>query len=159
MSGVKGRSGPPGNQHALTHGLFVKSSTGVRLRSRPVQRLVRQMQDMMPWLKQSDLPAVRSWAQLEYLGAKVYADLMQRGFLLESGEPRKLLSEFRQLKLAQLAYERDLGLTPATRAALAQRDDVIDVSLSAYLDHERAQRQAQQAPQPAIGAADEPEQA
>lgn len=118
MSGVKGRSGPPGNQHHLTHGLFVRAPNGVRLRSRPVQRLVRRMEVLLPWLTKSDLPAVRSWATLEFLGAKVFADLNTKGFTLANGEPRALLREYRQLKLAQLAYERELGLTPAARLAL-----------------------------------------
>ena len=34
------------------------------------------------------------------------------------GEPRRLLSEHRQLKLAQLQYETALGMTPLSRAQL-----------------------------------------
>jgi hypothetical protein len=33
-------------------------------------------------------------------------------------EPRCLLTDFRQLHLAQLAYARDLGITPAARMAI-----------------------------------------
>jgi hypothetical protein len=34
------------------------------------------------------------------------------------GEPRRLLSEHRQMKLAQLSYESALGMTPPSRATL-----------------------------------------
>lgn len=39
------------------HGLYVRSANDLRLRSRKVQRLVRNMQCVMPWLERSDLPA------------------------------------------------------------------------------------------------------
>lgn len=69
----------------------------------------------MPWLEQSDLPACRAWAELEILSATVFAALTTDGLTNAEGEPRRLLSEFRQLRQAQLAYERELGMTPAAR--------------------------------------------
>jgi hypothetical protein len=34
------------------------------------------------------------------------------------GDPRRLLRDYRQLRSAQLAYERELGMTPASRRVL-----------------------------------------
>ncbi len=52
------------------------------------------------------------------MGASVFGDLLIRGYVNEKGEPRKLLGDWRLLKQAQLAYERELGMTPASRAAM-----------------------------------------
>ncbi len=123
MSNVTGIQPPPkpadrGNQRAAKHSLYVKSPNGLRLRYRRVRRLVRKMQNVMPWLDPADDPACRAWAEMEILGAYAFTDLMERGLTNKKGDPRRLLGEFRQLRQAQLAYERDLGMTPAARMAL-----------------------------------------
>lgn len=100
------------------HGLYVKAPNGIRLRSRKVQRLVERLRTVMPWLEQSDLPACRAWAELEILSTTVFAELHRNGILNTEGEPRRLISEFRQLRQTQLAFERELGMTPAARMAI-----------------------------------------
>jgi len=110
-------------------GLYVRAESGLRLRSRKVRRLTRKMQVAMPWLSPSDLPACRAWAELEILGAHVFADLATKGITTDKGEPRRLLSEYRQLRQTQLSYERDLGMTPAARVSLN-----VGVSRSRALD-------------------------
>jgi len=90
-------------------GLYVKSESGLQLKHRKVRRLVTKMRAAMPWLADADLPACRAWAELELLGARAFAELELNGLTNESGEPRRLLAEFRQLRTAHLAYERDLG--------------------------------------------------
>jgi hypothetical protein len=72
----------------------------------------------MHWLEDSDLPASRGWAQMEILCTIAFADLRDRGILNRRGDPRRLLTDFRQLRMAQLAYERELGMTPAARMAI-----------------------------------------
>jgi hypothetical protein len=49
---------------AVTTGLYVRASSGKRLRDRKVGRLVHRMRQAMPWLTDADEPA-RAWAQLE----------------------------------------------------------------------------------------------
>jgi len=44
--------------------------------------------------------------------------LVTKGINNDSGEPRRLLSEYRQLRQTQLQYEAQLGMTPAARASL-----------------------------------------
>lgn len=99
-------------------GLYIRAPRGRHLRDQRVRRLVARMRIAMPWLEDSDLPACRSWAELEILSANAFAELNRRGILNEEGEPRRLLTDFRQLKQAQLAYERELGMTPVARATL-----------------------------------------
>ena len=103
-------------------GLYVKATNGVKLRHRKVRRLVTKMRAAMPWLVDADLPTCRAWAELELLGARAFAELEANGITNEHGEPRRLLAEFRQLRQAQLAYERDLGMTPAARMSLRVGD-------------------------------------
>ena len=74
--------------------------------------------EWMPWLTPADTPAMKSSAELEILSATVFAWLLKLNVLNSKGEPRKLLSEHRQLKLAQLSYESALGMTPLSRATL-----------------------------------------
>jgi hypothetical protein len=99
-------------------GLYVRATSGTRLRDRRVGRLVAKVREVLPWLGIEDEPAIRGWAQLEVLATLVFADLRTRGIVNAQGEPRRLVTEFRHLRQAQLAYERELGMTPSARAAL-----------------------------------------
>jgi hypothetical protein len=102
----------------LSTGLFVRSKKGVRLRDLTVYRLVKKMRAAMPWLEDSDEPTCRGWAQLEVIASRIYAELRVHGFVNDKGEPRTLLVEFRQMRSAQLRFERELGMTPASRVAM-----------------------------------------
>jgi hypothetical protein len=90
----------------------------MRVRHRKVRRLVEKMRSEMPWLERSDLPACRAWAELEILGANAFSELLGTGLLNAEGEPRRLLTDYRQLRQIQLSYERELGMTPAARIAI-----------------------------------------
>jgi hypothetical protein len=104
-------------RHAGT-GLYVKAASGMRVRHRKVRRLVEKMRAEMPSLESSDLPACRAWAELEILGANAFSELVGSGLLNAEGEPRRLLTDFRQLRQVQLSYEKELGMTPAARMAI-----------------------------------------
>lgn len=80
--------------------------------------MVQKIRSLMPWLEPSDIPCARAWAELEILGANVFAELITNGVVNQEGEPRRLLTELRQLRQTQLAYERELGLTPAAKVAI-----------------------------------------
>lgn len=105
----------PGVRAVSRTGLYARSSSALAIRARKVRRLVERLRVTMPWLEPSDLPACRAWAELEVLSASAFAALTTDGLTNAEGEPRRLLSEFRQLRQAQLAYERELGMTPAAR--------------------------------------------
>ena len=76
------------------------------------------MRKVCPWLTAADTPAMRGRAELEVLSATVFAWLLKLNVLNREGEPRKLLDQHRQMKLAQLSYETALELTPLSRAQL-----------------------------------------
>jgi hypothetical protein len=99
-------------------GLYVRSASGLKLRDRKVQRLVRMMRIAMPWLEEADVPACRAWAQIEILADMAYTMLQRISIINDKSEPRRLLTDFRQLRQAQLMYARELGMTPAARMAI-----------------------------------------
>jgi len=132
---------PGGLPRPVKTGMYVKAPNGLRLRHRRVRRLVAKMHESMPWLAPADLPACRAWAELEILGARAFAELETNGITNTAGEPRRLLGEYRQLRQAQLAYERDLGMTPAARMALRVNDSrARSTDLLAQLADEAAKR-------------------
>jgi hypothetical protein len=99
-------------------GLYAKSDSALRIRAERVRRIVANMRKVCPWLTAADTPAMRGWAELEVLSATVFAWLLRLNVLTAGGEPRRLLDQHRQLKIAQLSYEVQLGMTPLSRATL-----------------------------------------
>jgi hypothetical protein len=81
-------------------------------------------------------PAPRGFAQFQILSEEVYAILRTAGVINGDLEPRRLLDEFRKLKIAQLAYARELCMTPAAYAALKLNSDnsAFDLAAVAALD-------------------------
>jgi len=126
----------------LKHGLYVKSRNGLRLRDRAVQRLVRRMRLAMPWLEEADYPAMRAWAEMELLAARVYAELKAGGFMNGKGEARRLLDDYRRLRGTQIVLSRELGMTPAARMAIKATGRKADFDLAAAMavDAEAAER-------------------
>jgi hypothetical protein len=92
----------------------------------------------MPWLTPADLPAARAWCELEVVTRLAFAELRTNGFTTGGGEPRRLLSEYRQLRTAQLAYARELAMTPGARASLGLNGEPVQ-SLDNYLREHDAQ--------------------
>lgn len=106
-------------QAALKHGVSARSPNALKQRSHAVRYLVRTMKKAMPWLTASDNRMLTSWAELEVAARMLYNDLETYGWHNpKTGEPRRVLSEFRQMRLACLAYAKELGCTPAARAQL-----------------------------------------
>ena len=103
------------------------------MRDRKVQRLVRAMRRAMPWLEDSDVPACRAWAQLEILSDHAFSILRTIGIINRAGEPLRLLTDFRQLRLAQLQYARELGMTPAAMKLLRANSGRSTLDLAAAM--------------------------
>jgi hypothetical protein len=91
------------------------------------------MRIAMHWLEPSDVPAARAWAEIEILAANVFAELTANGVMNAEGEPRRLLTELRQLRQVQLAYARELGMTPAARMAINANGTRAAVDLAAAM--------------------------
>jgi hypothetical protein len=119
MAGAKPIVKAPGKAPVRARtGVYERSDSALRVRAQRVRRLVSAMRREMPWLTRADGPAMKGWAELEVLSATVFAWLLKLNVLNSTGEPRKLLDQHRQMKLAQLEFERELGMTPLSRSTL-----------------------------------------
>ena len=100
----------------------------------------------MPWLTDADQPTVRGWSQLEVLADQAFAVLRVAGITSNGTEPRRLLTDFRQLKTAQLAYAQALGMSPAARLQIqvAGEDKALDLAALA-VEHRDTTDDAKQA--------------
>lgn len=126
-------------------GVYATSPDALKLRYRKVRRLVRKMKAAMPWLDPADEPAARAWAEMEILAAGMFVELTANGVLTAAGEPRRLLSEYRQIRQAQLGFWRELGGTPVARMALQVGDSRVR-AVEGHLDALRARgREARKA--------------
>ena len=108
---------PPRSGRAHTS-LYVRAQPGLKLRDKRIERLARKVRAEMPWLEPSDFPAVRAWAELEYLAGQVYAALRTLGVLNRAGEARRLLNDYRLLRQTQTGLSAALGMTPLARVQL-----------------------------------------
>ncbi len=100
------------------HGLYVRSVSGLKVRDRKVERLILRMRDKMPWIEDSDLPAARSWGELEFLCGLMYVEIRAHGILTPKGNVREVVDAYRRLRATQAVLSRELGMTPASRAVL-----------------------------------------
>jgi hypothetical protein len=125
-----------GAMSALKHGGYIRSPSALVLRSRKVARLVRRMRAAMPWLEDADVPACRSWAELEIIGASLFTGIMKAGATIGSKKDgdvgaRRLVEDHRKNQLAKLALERELGMTPLARSTLKVNRDNSALDLAA----------------------------
>jgi len=95
---------------------------------RAVRRTVIKYRRLGPWLKQTDLPALKAFAQLERLSAEAYEKIRRDGLVRADGTPHPLLERFNSLRRTQALYLQMLGLSPgARRELLAGRERESDV--------------------------------
>jgi hypothetical protein len=98
--------------------LYAKAAENIKLRDKRAERLARRVREVPPWLQPGDHPVCRAWAELEILCETAYAMLRADGLINAQGEPRRMLTDYRQLRQCQLQFATALGMTPASRAAL-----------------------------------------
>jgi hypothetical protein len=55
---------------------------------------------------------------MEVLATQVFAVLRAGSVVNAKGEGKRLLDDYRKLRLAQAVYSRELGMTPAARMAI-----------------------------------------
>lgn len=82
------------------------------------------------------MPAVKAWAELEVLASIAYANLREAGILMPDGEPRAMLDSYQRLRKAQLAFERELGMTPSARMTLKASGKRAPIDLVSAMDAE-----------------------
>lgn len=138
MAEPKRRGGQPGNDNPVRHGVYSRTGSGLQRRDRRVRRLVARVLAALPALDPSDIPVLRAWAELEILAASAFLSLSDRDeagrprITDAEGNPRELLTIYRQIRQTQLPFARELGLTPASRKSLGLSDRR-ELTLEAYV--------------------------
>jgi len=113
------------------------------------------MQKLMPWIEPSDMPAVRSWAELELIGACIFDEIMKRGLFTQArkGKPggavSQLIGELRNTRNAQLRFGVQLGMTPLARQMLRASGDAPDDLVAAFARDEARERKRLEQAKPA----------
>jgi phage terminase small subunit len=128
----------------VRHGGYVKAPAGLRQRDGRVRRALAHLRKIAPWLKPSDLPAARSYCEIEIMCKDMFADIRANGSMCSSyeGDPkaRSVIAEYRNLKRVSLAYARELGLTPVARKQFKLEDPFKDSIWYRILDDEKPSR-------------------
>jgi len=99
-------------------GLYIRAKKGLKLRDQKRARLVREKRVEMDWLEESDIPALKAWCEFEILCSEVYAWLRVGNVVNAQGDGKRLLHDYRQMRLAQATIANSLGMTPASRMAI-----------------------------------------
>jgi hypothetical protein len=130
----------------LVHGIYANSPKALRVRALKVTRLVRQLYEFLPHLRDEHLPLVRKWAELEVIRRAAFAGIVQGGSILSVDlktrdvSVKRLIDDHRKLAMAQLIYERELLMTPAARAQLRDGEQPTDlVAMMAATEPETAE--------------------
>src|SRR5436305_1234803 len=96
-------------------GLYLNSQSAISRRNNRVRRMIGQLRPHMPWLRDTDLPLLRSWVEHEVLGSALYNRLADQGVVDEQGKPREaLLNHWRLCRQTQVRLAHELGLTPGS---------------------------------------------
>ncbi len=111
----------------MKHALYARSKTALETRARSIRRIVRKMLVVAPWLTESDRPALRAWCELEFLAANVFAVLATEGVTTATGDGKKLLADYRNLRATQNQIGAALGLTAVSRKALSGPGKQFDI--------------------------------
>jgi hypothetical protein len=123
------RAASAAGKHTRT-GLYIRSKQGLRVRDKNVERLARRARNLAPWAQPGDFPLFKAWAQFEYLCMEVYGAIKMLGVLNNRNEARRLLDDFRKLRMGQLQVAAALGLTPAGRIEMQSAASGIAVDLA-----------------------------
>ncbi len=107
-----------GNKNAVKRSYLYAVKSGAHSENHRTSRLAAKVWATLPWLEPTDEPAVRAWSQAEILSTELYACLMAEGLVTDGGRVTGLLAEWRRTQELKLRLERELGMTPASRASL-----------------------------------------
>lgn len=104
-------------------------NVAVPSRDRSVRRTVVDLFERCPHLTEADVYAAARLCHLYRKIERIGKDLQDRGLFKADGDPRKAISEWRQLMAEARAHEAALGITAAARAALG-----VDISRMRSMD-------------------------
>lgn len=121
----------PNGNGVVTHANRPSGLIGVPIRSRDrkVRELVVDLFARCDWLSAPDAYAATRLCHLYRKIERLGADLEDRGLFKADGDPRKAITEWRQLMAEARAHEAALGITAVARAQLG-----VDVMRGRALD-------------------------
>jgi hypothetical protein len=117
-------------------GAYAKK-TASQVRASKIRRTIEYLRKVCPWLQQSDLPALRMYAELEIIGVQLFAALVDADGTFKvtsTGDDgqviaKRLIDDHRKNRLAANALANALGLTPLARRQIKSKaaDDAVDI--------------------------------
>src|SRR5262249_54782144 len=110
----------PGRRTRPDRWFYSRSARAMKLRGSRVRPLVSRARKICPWITDSDVSTLRSWADPEIIGAGLMAEMIEHD-ILENGKPRPIFDALCKLRRTQSTYARELGLSPAARSAEGAR--------------------------------------
>ena len=116
-------------KHTRT-GLYIRSRKGLAIRDKTVERLARRVRNLTPWAQPGDFPLFKAWAQFEYLCTEVYGAIKMLGVLNNRNEARRLLDDFRKLRMGQLQIAAAIGLSPSSRVQMQAASTNVAIDLA-----------------------------
>ncbi len=115
----KAKATLPARRENSRTGVYRRSKNALAIRHVKTQYMVRRMKMVMPWLLPSDMPALRAFCELEYFCAAISNALDKGKSLFDpDGNVRRLGHDYRIFRQSQMAYMRELGMTPVAHAML-----------------------------------------
>lgn len=139
----------------LVHGIYANSQKALRVRAPKVTKLVRELYEFLPHLRDEHLPLARKWAELEVIRRAAFAGIVQGGSVItvdlakREVSLKRLIDDHRKLTMSQLILERELLMTPASRAELSAGEEPTDlVALMARAAQADAEAETVEAAEP-----------
>ena len=125
----------------LQHGLYARPRKVQKVQNKRVDDLVLKATAVMPWIRAEHFPTLRKWAELELIRLAVFNAITQlspnapgtvSSMVRVDARTRdagliRLVDDYRKLGMSQLILERELLMTPATRAQLDSGDKPFDL--------------------------------
>ena len=117
---------------------YRRAVNGAKQRNAEFRRLFAAVRRSLPWIEKADLPAVASWVELELICNAAFDALSETGLLrtdseARDGDVKQLANTYQAMRKTQLAYSRELGMTPAARMAIKLTGTRVALDLAAQL--------------------------
>ncbi|MBV8847377.1 MAG: hypothetical protein JO307_31595, partial [Bryobacterales bacterium] len=122
---IRRRRGP------VVSGLYTQPKNPNRIKLPQVRKLMNKACVVMPWIRGEHLPTLRKWCEMELIRLAAFSAITQDGILSVDRKTkdigaRRLVDDYRKLAMSQMVIERELLMTPASRAQLREGEQPLD---------------------------------
>jgi phage terminase small subunit len=116
----------------VKRGAYSAAQQALRRRNKRIRRHLAKLYKACPHLTPADEHLARRWCQIDIMLAALDASIAEAGVTrVSNGDlyAKRAVDDFRKLSDSQLRIEMQLGITPASRAALRtlSRNDEVDI--------------------------------